>query len=350
MADAPEPLVTEASARSSLRRRAVRVTAFVAGIVLLFAAFYVVGRPAYATRERLKDRENVRRLAKAKVLVVGNSHGMQISAREFGVPAVNLSHPGQDLFELAHIARFAKARAPRLETVVIEISYSSFVFDNVAYEKDGVKTRVERRFDTYASFPRLSFIPGDAAQYAKGLLWPLVTEDHFQRGFQSLGSGRFFEALVEGPEGAVLHANQRPEEKPPSADTAAHFKKDADATCDNYRQLIDAMRGARPDLERETQRTLLSLVQELERDALRVVLVTTPYHPGYVACFDARWQRLMRASVRSVVRATKARYFDFSTDRTFQEPSRFRDSHHLLPSQHRPFTKALVAAMATESG
>jgi hypothetical protein len=348
MSEAPGTVENEpAPARAPWRARALRSGAFLLGLVVLLAFFFRMGQAAYLTRERATDRKEVGLLGNVDAIVLGSSHGFTIVADLLGKDGVNLAHPGQDLFEVAYIGRAAKARAPRLKTVVIELAYFSFVFDHAAFVKKGVRTRVARRFNMYASFARFGFIEGDASEYAKGLLWPLVTDDHFRDGFAFIGSfERVAHALLKGADAGEPKSARREQQAPPKTKTARYFKRDAVLTCKEYDELTSVMRRNHPKLEDDTWNTLLELVREFEADGLKVVLVSTPALPDFNECFDRRWQKLMRKSARRITQKTKAKYYDFSADPAWQNPELFRDSHHLLSTSREAFTRALVAAMA----
>jgi hypothetical protein len=160
---------------------------FFLGLALVLSGLYLLGRPNYVEKAVREDRQKLRKLDEARFVVVGASHGEGVDLERVGVEGQNFSHGGQDLFEMVYIARSVVQQAPALETVIIVLSYFTFALDNAAYERRGVTDRIGRRIEMYSAFPRLAFIPGDHAEYAKGLLYPIVTRDHFQLGFERTG-------------------------------------------------------------------------------------------------------------------------------------------------------------------
>ena len=374
---------------------------YLLGLGLVVWGLFVLGRPYYVGEDLREDLQKLRELDEARYIVVGASHGKGVDLEELGVRGQNLSHNGQDLFEMAYIARSAANRAPQLETVIVTLSYFSFALDNGATEARGVRNRIGRRIEMYAAFPRAAFVPGDHAEFVKGLLYPIVTRDHFQRGFErnlrrllrafsnrptrakrsnarAADSGRADDtdrssadddADDEGldepeptddaeakPEAEPLvsgHAEGEPDvapdaeskrERPAFAKrhtvkNEAWYARHAAGRCRQYTNLMDNSHAHHPELERDAYRELLGLVQDLEAKHVSVVLLTPPYLPAYSSCFDARMQRLTRINGRKVMQATHARYFDLSSEESItSRPGLFIDSDHL-----RPHGKALLA-------
>jgi len=174
----------ESTAPRPVRRAPWAPPCFFLGLGLLVWGLYWLGKPHYADEDLRSDLQKVRDLEEARAVVVGASHGKGVDLEQLGLEGQNLSHNGQDLFEMAYIARSASERAPKLETVFIALSYFTFAFDNAADDRRGVRDRIGRRIEMYSAFPRAAFIPGDHAEYAKGLLYPVVTRDHFRHGFE----------------------------------------------------------------------------------------------------------------------------------------------------------------------
>src|SRR6185369_14343670 len=95
-----------------------------------------------------------------RAIVLGSSHGKGVRLDSMGLVGQNFSHNGADLYEMAYIARSVKRRVPRVDTVLVALSYFSFGLDNAAYVEHGTATRIERRIEMYSAFPRLSFVAG----------------------------------------------------------------------------------------------------------------------------------------------------------------------------------------------
>jgi hypothetical protein len=190
---------------------------FLTGLAAIVWGLYVLGKPYYAEEDVRTDLPKVEALADARFIVLGASHAKGIGIDAPDLDGQNLYHNGQDVFEMAYIARSAVARAPHLKYVVLTLSYFSFGFDNAAYERHGVRDRIGRRIEMYSAFPRLGFVPGDQNEWLKGLLFPIVTRDHFQRGF--VGSWKRVLAWWGG-EGARKPRKKRHEARPVPAPSA----------------------------------------------------------------------------------------------------------------------------------
>jgi hypothetical protein len=324
-----------------------RPPAFLCGLGLIMAGLYATGSRIYLTPELASDRAALAEMAQQRALVLGASHGHAVMPSEAGLDGINMSHGGQDLFEMAYIARAVQRRAPKLELVLITLSYFSFVFDNAAYEEHGVKTRIGRRIRLYSGFPRLAFIPGDSAEFMKAKLWPIVTADHYRAAFRrlplELGAGRgAADDNVDAEETAA--APTRHSHHP---HTRGWFTQHARVRCHEYAHLMSVMRKNHPGLENDTRQQLYDLTRELEQAHVRVVFFTPPYQRAYSNCFDARFQRLTREAGAELERSTRARYFDFSTAPDFVDRlDYFANSDHLARDGMIAFSRQLAAALA----
>jgi hypothetical protein len=328
---------------------------FFAILALIVGALYLAGHRVYLTHRIEHDRGALERAAKARVLLAGSSHGHDFSLKRSGLDGVDFSRGGQDLFEVGYIIRSAMRRARHVETVLIAMSYFSFSFDNAAYVDHGVQTRIGRRIQTYAGFGRLAFLPGDAPQFLKGSLWPLVTNDHYQRMFHGM-EGALAKDEAEEDEGDVA---QEPQEKAeprsaervrrhPARERRGNFQRHAMHRCQSYLSWMRVMAKNHPRLASDAKTYLLDLVRELEAEGVRVVLFTPPFLEYYTGCFDARYQRQMRDGAGWVARQTHARYFDFSLDPAFtKNEDYFSDSDHLNDDGRAEFTQRLLVAIAT---
>lgn len=345
------PVTPPPSARFAASLRALwwRPPAFLLGIGAIFALLYLHGQRAYITKALRDDRSELRRMESRRVVVLGSSHAYAIEPRPMGLSGVNLAHDGQDLFEIAYIARTVKARAPKLDTVIIVLSYFSFVFDNAAMVDNGVKTRVGRRIDLYSAFGRLAMIPGDGAEYLKGMLWPIVTRDHYRAGFASLG---IKEARAATPDDDEADRDRQGEadvdppraKRPPK--TLQFYQDHAKRRCRHYSALIKGMRAGHPGLESDTYELMRDLATELRESSIRVVFVTPPYFDAYNECFDQRAQELTRTNGARLAKETGALYFDFSHHPEFRDMSRYMDTDHIRKSHRGRFSKLLAEAIA----
>jgi hypothetical protein len=305
-----------------------------AGLALVTGALYAVGHGPYESPQVRSDRENLAQMATGKAVVFGSSHGFNVLPETANLDGVNLSHGGQDVFEMVYMARAVKRAAPRLETVIFTISYFTFVFDNAAYLKRGTQTRIGRRIVMYAAFPSFGFVPGDASSYAKGLLAPVITRDHWRS--------------VLWPGGSKKDALPDASDLPPSARHDLHVASESEIAsyakrrCKQYAGLMRNMTSNHPHLEADTFNALKDVSQELEDAGVRVVLVTPPYYETYNACFDSKRQALTRKLASRVAKETGAEYFDAGRLPELAENRQFfRNSDHMNHEGKTAFSRWL---------
>jgi hypothetical protein len=114
------------SDRSTARSFVVTAFGFVAPLLVLFAGLEVAMRSVpntYALKRDLLDGAG----RSATVLVVGSSHEVYgVRAAELGRPAISLANSSQSTLLDVQLVELALDTMPRLETVVIGLSYFSF--------------------------------------------------------------------------------------------------------------------------------------------------------------------------------------------------------------------------------
>jgi hypothetical protein len=317
-----------------------RPPAFSAGLALIVSLLYVIGQEPYESPQVRSDRKNLERMATGNAAVFGSSHGFSVMPDKMDLDGVNLSHGGQDVFEMVYMARAVKRLAPNLKTVIFTISYFTFVFDNAAYLAKGTQTRIGRRLVMYTAFPSLDYIPGDATSYVKGLLAPVVTRDHWRLVLWPGGSRK--DAL---PDASDLPPSPRRDDGVASASAIASYAK---RRCKQYTTLMRNMTSHHPHIEADTYRTLKEASQELEAGGVRVVLVTPPYSDAYNDCFDTKRQTLTRKLARRIANETGAEYVDagklpeFASNREY-----FRNSDHLNNQGKVEFSRWLGGKLGT---
>lgn len=291
-----------------------RPLAFVAGLAVLLAAFYGVGGPHYETIQFRSDRANLALLEDRSAVVFGSSHGFSVLPEEVGLDGVNLAHGGQDVFEMAYMARVVKRHAPHLKTAIFTISYFTFALDNAAYVEDGVQSRIGRRIILYASFPGLGFVPGDGSAWVKGRLAPVVTRDHWERVLWPWAS----------PPKPANEWELPPSPKRDSRVTShAYAVTHARRRCKEYAELMKNMASNHPGLDADAYEALHDVAEELESSGVRVVLVIPPYYVTYNGCFDLKLQERTRRFARRIATETGAEYFDASQLPEFTQDRRF---------------------------
>jgi hypothetical protein len=307
---------------------------------VIVGVLYVIGQGPYESPQVRSDRKNLEHMATGNTAVFGSSHGFSVMPDKMDLDGVNLSHGGQDVFEMVYMARAVKRAAPNLKTVIFTISYFTFVFDNAAYATKGKQTRIGRRLVMYTAFPSLDYIPGDATSYVKGLLAPVVTRDHWRLVIWPGGSRK--DAL---PDASDLPPSPRRDDGVANASALASYAK---RRCKQYASLMRNMTSHHPHIEADTYATLKKASQELEGDGVRVVLVTPPYSDAYNACFDTKRQTLTRKLARRIASETGAEYVDagklpeFASSREY-----FRNSDHLNNAGKVEFSRWLGRKLGT---
>ncbi len=335
--------MTSALASHPKERRWWRPIAFSVGLALIIGVLYAIGYSAYESPEIRADRKQLARMATGEGVVFGSSHGKSILPEEVGFDGVNLSHNGQDAFEMVYMARAVKRAAPNLSLVIFTISYFSFAFDNAAYfNPQGIQDRLGLRVEMYAAFPSFGFIPGDAASYMKGLLAPVVTRDHWE---SVLWPGQLNQPASSNVGDLPPAANKRVR-KATNKRLASHAKR----RCGQFAELLRVMASNHPDLDKDVFSALRGVSEELEGAGIRVVLVTPPYFEAYNTCFYPKGQALARALSQRVSTETGAEYIDAGEDAEFTTNSKyFRDSDHLNAGGKLAFSRWLGRKVAGEA-
>jgi hypothetical protein len=332
-------MTTPASPPTSSKFRCiVRPLAFTAGLALIFCALYVIGYKRYESYQIRSDRKNLARMATGNGVVFGSSHGFNLLPEEVGFEGVNLSHGGQDLFEMVYMARAVKRAAPELETVIFTLSYFAFALDNAAYLSKGTQSRIGRRIVMYASFPSFGFVPGDATSWVKGNLSPVVTRDHWKSVLWPTGSR---EAT---PKGSDLPPDPKSDR---GSASLSSLESHARRRCKQYSRLMRNMAKNHEGLDDDAFEALRDVSRDLEKAGVRVVLVTSPYYETYNACFDAKRQALTRRLARRVARETGAEYIDASNEPGFTRTREyFRNSDHMNRDGKIEFSRWLGQQLA----
>jgi len=334
-AQSVEPTTQDPRSRTRIRLvRLGRAAAFCLGLLAILAVLYRIGAPHYQTVKFKAEKRRLAAVTQAKTVIFGNSHALDILPEEGGFRGTNFGRGGQDLFELAHTARYVMPRAKEARTVLIGISYFSFSLDNGAYRKRGVQSRIGRRLHTYAAFPRLGFIEGDTGPFLKGLLYPLVTSDHWERiltGRSKAGSAGDDEDEDEMPKAKLVRR------------TAAQLESISRRRVRGYLGLMSNMRKNNPELLSDTYETLLALITDLQERGLTVALFTAPYCKAYNEDFPKVWQTRLAENAKKLSKATGVRYHDFSKHPDFLERAElFADADHLNLDGKRIFSRMIA--------
>jgi hypothetical protein len=324
-----EPLETELPHPGNHLRlaRLARAAMFLLGLVAIVAVLYRIGVPHYQTPKLKAEKLRLADAKSAKVLIFGNSHALDIVPELGGFRGTNFGRGGQDLFELAHTARYVLPRAPQAKTVLISLSYFSFAIDNAAHWKKGVQTHIGRRLHTYSAFPRLDFIEGDTGPYLKGLLYPLVTSDHWARPLT----------------GAAAVEQEDDEEEKVVRRSAAQLGPITKRRVRSYVSMMKNMKQNNPEVAQKAYATLRGLIEEMKARGVTVVLFTAPYWQAYCKQFPKKYRRELAENAKELSTAMGVPYYDFSDDSKFSDaPELFANADHLNVDGKRIFSKTIA--------
>ncbi|MDD3312789.1 hypothetical protein [Pseudodesulfovibrio sp.] len=242
----------------------------------------------------------------ARILVVGSSHGEELSACLFPEPTFNVSSAGADMFEMCYKIRYVTKRLPSIANVVIVLSPFSYFLDHAAYYRANFHGLAGIRTTLYAQYPGWELISSDLDNFIVGKLYPLVTPDNWAECLYSDD-----EAPPERTVGLDDHARERTEEM----------------FGDMFKRMETAYDGVIAD---DSAALLERTIRELRARDIRVALLTPPYWHRYVELLDPAHTRIAQRLTREISRRTGAPYLDYALDSRFSfTPAMFRDSDHL---------------------
>ena len=317
----------------------LRSFAFAAGFALIVAALYALAAERYESPQIRSDRRNLARMTTGTLLVLGSSHGFNLLPKEMGFEGVNLAHGGQDGFEMGYMARAVKRASPNLRTVVFTLSYFTFFFDNAAYLQGGRNTRIGRRVGMYSAFRSFPHIPGDGTSFVKGVLYPVVTSDHWKSLLWPSPSDAPAYVKASG-----LPPNSKGDKQVASESSiATHARR----RCSQYKKLIRNMTSHHENLDDDVYAFLRNVSGELEDAGVRVVLVIPAYYETYNACFDAKRQAQTRRLAKRLAKETGAELIDAGTEPEFSNNSEFfSNSDHMNRNGKVAFSRWLGRRLA----
>lgn len=340
--------------RRTARAAAPRALGFVALCAAMVALLYRVGWPHYHAEERARIRAVLDAPDRVEVLVLGSSHAQAIDLEAMGLRGENLFMVAQDMFETAYGARVMAPRLPRLALVFVSVSNFTFLHDNGPFRRGGVRTRSVLRVKMYARYPiSLDSIPGDASNALKGLLHPIVTEDHWRRVFEHprwSAPPRPAPRPAEAPAPLELETVRREVAASTAARSHEEHARYAATRCGNDRVTNALMLEANPRVTEMVAATTRELIAGLRARGVRVVFFTPPYYVAYNEACDERWRQLMLDEMGRIARETGVEYYDFSRDPEFErDPRLFTNADHLNGRGARLFSARLREAMAARA-
>jgi len=287
---------------------------------------------------------------RVEALSVGSSHSLAIDFQAAGVPGYHVWTLGQDLFEVESQLRWLLPRLPALKTLVFAVSYGSFHRDNGACTD---KERGMARRDFYASSPGYGRIADDSLEWFKGIMTSqLVTPDHW---------GDVLAALVKRWQGETPARRQYRNEMyadgrfgSPSAavrDDAWLANEARTESLPRHMRLQQNMLDNSPDLPERAAACFGRILDLAEQHGLRVIFYTPPYHPAYVAGFDAATRQATLDTLAHFVATRGIEYHDYSQDEAFVGCSEcFVNSDHLSPEGSRRFSTLRIRPLLAPEG
>jgi hypothetical protein len=281
----------------------------------------------------INERQNV------QAIVLGNSHGDNISFETMGFRGYSLSRAWGDIFETQYYLNYLVPRLPNLEFVFIPISYFSFNWDNGSIEK-----LEDRRSQIYTTLPAWNFIEGDFDQFLEGKvdnLLPLkavVREDHWKGVFYAVVLGKKDNSSIN----QILQENCDYQDQKILEDVAKARVFD---TLDMGKEVV----SKHPDIQTDIYATLAETVEFLQSEGIRVVFFTPPYYQEYSKIYMRESPASisnMYLSISKLIREYQIEYYDFSNDKTFIEDIQlYKDSDHLNLCGKQRFSRELFLRM-----
>lgn len=324
--------------------------AFFSGLVILIhvlANLAATLAPDFNTRFLQVDRQHVANiLANAEridVLALGNSHAGSLHLGSLDARhGYRFPRADGDLFETRVLVHYLAPRLPQMQTVLIPISYFSFLTENTTSAEVAV-----RREHLYAALPTWQFPLSDLKPFLLGKshrylpVGRLIREDNWEGVFYALlGRPPELKGFVEVAEGDC------------SSLSPAELAASAENRVTKYMRLNREMTAQRPDLPEKTYAALADTIRELQQRGVRVVLFTPPYWQGYNERYQAADPEpihLMYASLARLQDELGVEYYDFSADAAISaNPALFKDSDHLNSCGAREFSERLAQAMRAQ--
>jgi hypothetical protein len=299
--------------------------------------------PAESARFEMMEQ----RAERIRVLSAGNSHCLSIDFDALGMAdrGFHVWLAGEDLFELESQMSALLPRLPKLETVLLSVSFASFHRDNGA-DTSAERSGVRRKF--YAIPPGYPMIPGDWENWLKGRMAGLVREDHF------LG-------VLSGLELALRRPGFEPAPPPELGPTGAidlrrkitegnfdEMTVSARTTVKRHWDLQQDMMAHNPSLPDSAYQSLRRTLTMMQDRGLRVICFTAPVFDAYARNYDRQTIREMHAYLDRLVEEFDVEYHDFSDDRQFSGVAEFfANPDHLNETGAAAFSRHRLAALLT---
>lgn len=311
---------------------------FLAGAVASLMVAYAVSEtmaPVYAHTAAALELFQARS-GRVRVLGMGNSHAVAVDFGALGAPGAHLYDSGQDLFEAAHLTRYAAQRAPRLSCVLLTLSYGTERLDNSVLTS-GDYRGIRRAM--YLRGGQLGHLPGDHWLWVSAMAAPIVRSDHWAQVVARLG-GRAPAPVALEADGKPVRAPERPRS---DRAMARHARRQTAIQLARFRESVSNS----PSVAARSTAQLSALAGELEREGRLLVLYTAPLHQAYLAELPGELPRQTRAALEPVLRHPNVLWVDFGAHPRFaRRNDLFRDSDHLNAAGAREFSALLRSTLA----
>jgi len=285
--------------------------------------FYGIGINKYPEYNSRKNR--IKRIIEENVtdcLVFGSSHAGAIDTKIIGFKnGKKIISPGADLFEIRYEVASIVPKLTNLDTVLISFSYFTMYYNNGVYLNDkGVRSRKENRIRVYATCPQAMLIDSNIGDYVMGILYPLVTNDHWERVISPQTEKKNKEP------GANNKSNQS------LSDKIKHLNKHAIERCNRvFRHLVPSMmKNYKGNLFKRNIQNLEKILEILNRHGIRTVLFTPPYWRSYIENTPIEYRDGCAGAILKIQEKYNMEYYDLSSVKDFQNhPNLFSDSDHV---------------------
>jgi hypothetical protein len=282
---------------------------------VLFALGYVEHELGSVPNGYSMKRERVeRRIPEIKILITGSSHSFYaIKPRALNQNAFSLAYISQDLFYDTRLLLKYVPRAPKLELVIIPISY----FSLESKLRDTIEKWRCPFYHKFYGFPAAE--PLDVKNYSLIALYGASeTQSLIFRRFRSRNT-----ELIDDDGG------------PPEG-----FRNSENSDLSSEAALARHHSSMRPALVQENIDYLNEAVQVLKSRSVGVVFVTTPVYKSYYSHLNPAAYARMQDAIRSMSEQNGIQYHNYMEDLRFDE-SDFFDCDHLNASGMAKFTKIL---------
>jgi hypothetical protein len=292
--------------------------------------------------ERLRMERLLHYAKRIEALSVGNSHSLAVDFDVMDVAGYHVWSRGQDVFEVEAQLRDLLPELPNLETVLMTVSFGSFLRDNGA-STDEDRGMVRSVWYSTTRTPRM--IGVDLENYAKGLMQRgIVSPDHWRSVFDELARRA---RGIERPRrqymnllGAAGQAIVVPPMNKRRATTHEYLVTDAEQiVIPRHARLQANMLENNPDMEADTYAAMQRIIALLEEAGIRAIFYTPPYYKTYTDGVVDETKRSMRENMARLVAEHGIEYHDFSQDPLFAgKPGAFVNCDHMGLEGSREFS------------